>query len=87
MHRSEQIQRIRTLETELDACLARVGRSSRGPLGAIRRLRGWPLAGSGFLLGALLARVSARHIMARVAYGALLAMRAQRFVVRCLQSV
>lgn len=85
MRRNEQVKRIRTLEVELSGRLEQAGRSSRRPLNTIRRYGPWLLPGAGLALGAMLARVPARNMLARSISGAMLLLRAQREVLRWVQ--
>lgn len=86
MSRGEQIRRIERHEKDLAGCLERLSRSSRGPLAVIRRHGAWLIPGVGLAMGAMAARVSARNMMARGAAGAMMILRAQRYLFRWLQS-
>lgn len=85
MRRKDQIRRIEVLDVELSGCRARVSWSSRRPLAAIRRHGGWLFPGAGLLMGVMVARISARNMVARGIYAVMLMLRAQRLVFRWAQ--
>lgn len=85
MRRKSQIRRIEALEVELSGCLTRAVSSSRRPMTAIRRHEAWLFPGAGLLMGATLARVSARNMAARGISATMLVLRAQRLLGRWVQ--
>lgn len=85
MRRNEQVQQIRTLESELRGRLKQAGRSAHGPLRTVRRYGPWLLPGAGLAMGAMLARVPARLMLARGISGAMLLLRARRMVLGWVQ--
>lgn len=85
MRRNEQVRRIRVLDAELDVYLERAGKSSRRPMATIHRHVRWLAPGAGLIMGALVARVSTRNMVARGVSVALLILRAQRLVFKWMR--